>query len=151
MIQGSCHCGAIRWQFEGQPDGATACNCTVCRRYGVLWAYDYEDEGIKVSGRTQPYVRGKAIEFHFCPVCGCVAFGALSRKTKRGVAALPSTYVSPNPRLWHRYLSTTLRGLTNPKTWHATVDASLTIGSSASAGTVRSNRNVRPESTEDHV
>jgi len=55
MIEGSCHCGAVRWTFEGQPDGATACNCTVCRRYGVLWAYDYEGEGIRVSGETTAY------------------------------------------------------------------------------------------------
>ena len=74
MIEGSCHCGAVRWQFDGQPDGATACNCTVCRRYGVLWAYDHEDEGIRVAGHTQAYVRGESIGFHFCPVCGCVAF-----------------------------------------------------------------------------
>ncbi len=74
MIQGSCHCGAVNWRFEGQPDGATACNCTVCRRYGTLWAYDYEGEGITVSGPTHCYVRGKAIEFHFCPKCACVAF-----------------------------------------------------------------------------
>ena len=74
MIQGACHCGAVQWQFEGHPDGATACNCTVCRRYGTLWAYDYEGEGISVSGRTQAYNRGEAIEFHFCPVCGNVAF-----------------------------------------------------------------------------
>ena len=60
MIQGSCHCGAVGWTFEGQPNGATACSCTVCRRYGVLWAYDYEGEGIKVSGKTQPYVRGNS-------------------------------------------------------------------------------------------
>jgi hypothetical protein len=72
MIEGSCHCGAVQWQLDGQPDGATACNCTVCRRYGVLWAYDYVDEGIRVTGHTQAYVRGNAIEFHFCPVCGCV-------------------------------------------------------------------------------
>ena len=72
MIEGTCHCGAVRWSFEGVPDGATACNCTVCRRYGVLWAYDYEDEGISVSGPTQVYSRGKAIGFHFCPTCGCV-------------------------------------------------------------------------------
>ena len=38
----------------------------MCRRYGVLWAYDYEGEGIKVSGPTKAYVRGKALEFHFC-------------------------------------------------------------------------------------
>ena len=61
MIQGSCHCGAVRWQFEGQPDGATACSCTVCRRYGVLWAYDYEDESIKVSGRTEPMSEAKRL------------------------------------------------------------------------------------------
>jgi hypothetical protein len=74
MIDGSCLCGAVRWTFAGQPDGATACNCTACRRYGVLWAYDYENEGIRVSGTTKPFVRGKALEFHFCPSCGCVAF-----------------------------------------------------------------------------
>lgn len=74
MIQGSCHCGNVQWRFEGRPDGATACNCTVCRRYGALWAYDYVDEGIHVSGPTQAYVRGKAIEFHFCPHCGCMAY-----------------------------------------------------------------------------
>lgn len=72
MIRGSCHCGATGWQFEGKPDGATICNCTVCRRYGVLWAYDFEDEGIRVRGSTQVYIRGDSIEFHFCPVCGCV-------------------------------------------------------------------------------
>jgi len=75
MIEGSCHCGAVRWQFDGGPDSATACNCTVCRRYGVLWAYDYENEAIRVSGTTQAYKRGRGgIEFHFCPACGCVAW-----------------------------------------------------------------------------
>lgn len=74
MIEGSCHCGAVRWRFDGVPDGATACNCTVCRRYGVLWAYDFENEGIHVSGTTQMYIRGRMIEFHFCPTCGCVAY-----------------------------------------------------------------------------
>jgi hypothetical protein len=74
MIDGSCHCGAVRWRFDGMPESATACNCTVCRRYGVLWAYDFENERIAVSGPTQIYIRGKAIEFHFCPACGCVAY-----------------------------------------------------------------------------
>jgi hypothetical protein len=74
MIEGSCHCGAVRWSFEGVPEGATACNCTLCRRYGVLWGYDYEGEGIHVSGPTTAYARGRAIGFHFCPTCGCVAY-----------------------------------------------------------------------------
>ena len=73
-LEGSCHCGAVNWTFNGMPESATACNCTVCRRYGVLWAYDYENEAITVSGKTQVYTRGKYIEFHFCPNCGCVAY-----------------------------------------------------------------------------
>ena len=75
MLTGSCHCGSVAWRFEGMPESATACNCTVCRRYGVLWAYDYEGEGIVVSGPTTSYTRGSGqIEFHFCPQCGCVTY-----------------------------------------------------------------------------
>lgn len=74
LISGTCHCGAVGWTFRGMPEGATACNCTVCRRYGVLWAYDYEGEGICVSGATTTYIRGTSVEFHFCPHCGCVAY-----------------------------------------------------------------------------
>jgi len=73
-IEGSCHCGAIRWQYEAPLESATACNCTVCRRYGALWAYGYKGEEIRVSGSTQHYSRGKAIEFHFCSTCGCVPY-----------------------------------------------------------------------------
>jgi len=74
MIEGSCLCGAVHWTFSGAPDGATVCNCTACRRYGVLWAYDHEGEGITVAGATRAYARGSALEFHFCPTCGCLAF-----------------------------------------------------------------------------
>jgi hypothetical protein len=74
VIEGTCHCGAVRWRLEGIPESATACNCTVCRRYGVLWAYDFEEEGIHVSGPTRAYIRGASIGFHFCPACGCVAY-----------------------------------------------------------------------------
>ncbi len=76
MLHGSCHCGAVTWDWTHPvlPEGATACNCTVCRRYGVLWIYDFENEGIKVAGPTKAYIRGKSVEFHFCPTCGCVAY-----------------------------------------------------------------------------
>jgi hypothetical protein len=74
MIEGTCLCGSVQWRFEGTPDGATACNCTACRRYGALWAYDYEDEGIKVGGATKAYMRGTALTFNFSPTCGCLAY-----------------------------------------------------------------------------
>ncbi len=73
MLEGSCHCGAVTWELDEMPPSATACNCTVCRRYGVLWAYGWLDEDIRVSGTTKAYIRGdKVLSFHFCPDCGCV-------------------------------------------------------------------------------
>jgi hypothetical protein len=60
----------------------------------VLWIYDFEGEGIVVSGPTKPYVRGKAIEFHFCPSCGCVAFWRAQRKDEEG-----KTRIAVNLRL----------------------------------------------------
>ncbi len=76
MLKGSCHCGAAGWTLEGYPGPATACNCTLCRRYGALWAYDYEGERIAVSGPTASYARaGKdepSLEILFCPTCGGV-------------------------------------------------------------------------------
>lgn len=79
MIEGTCLCGAVRWTFGAQPQAATACNCTACRRYGVLWAYDYLGEGVHTFGPTRGYTRDQAPErahlaFHFCPECGCLAF-----------------------------------------------------------------------------
>ncbi|WP_108124779.1 GFA family protein [Saccharospirillum mangrovi] len=75
MIKGSCHCGAVSWTFDKRPETVTACNCTLCRRYGGLWAYDYENEAITLSGPTSVYVRGdREIGFHFCKECGCVCY-----------------------------------------------------------------------------
>lgn len=84
MLTGSCHCGQLRWQFKAEPVDATACNCTVCRRYGVLWAYGHEGEEIETSGETIAYAWGeKVIAFHFCPTCGGVGYwrSNLLRKT----------------------------------------------------------------------
>ena len=75
LIEVSSLCGSVSWQLDGQSDGATACNCTACRRYGTLWAYGYVDEDIRTQGETRAYVRHNAVlEFHFCPKCGCMAF-----------------------------------------------------------------------------
>jgi len=73
MLKGSCHCGAVTWRYEAVPEGATACNCTACRRYGALWIYGHEGEGVQLDGPTQAYVRGTSLAFHFCARCGCVA------------------------------------------------------------------------------
>ena len=78
MIEGSCHCGAVRWKSDIEPDCATTCNCTVCRRYGVFWVYDLVGDHTEFTGPTRAYVRtsgdwGEAgVAFHFCENCGCI-------------------------------------------------------------------------------
>jgi hypothetical protein len=84
MLEGSCLCGSVTWRFQGIPESATVCNCTACRRYGCIWAYDFDGEGIHVSGPTKSYVRGKALGFHFCQECGCVAFWRSLRLEENG-------------------------------------------------------------------
>lgn len=74
-MDGSCHCGEATWRLGSTPGSATACNCSICRRYGALWAYGFFDEEIEVFGRTQVYIwHRKSIEFHFCRRCACIVF-----------------------------------------------------------------------------
>jgi hypothetical protein len=76
ILKGVCHCGSSGWTLEGDPGLVTACNCTLCRRYGALWAYDYEGERIHIWGPTSAYARvdrdDPKLEIVFCPTCGCV-------------------------------------------------------------------------------
>ena len=35
---GSCHCGKVAFEVEGQIDSAMSCNCSICQRKGsLLW------------------------------------------------------------------------------------------------------------------
>ncbi|MBS0331233.1 MAG: GFA family protein [Proteobacteria bacterium] len=72
-MDGTCHCGAARWRFEGTGEAATSCNCSVCRRHGALWAYGFEGEAFTLSGETATYVWNRRwLAFHFCARCACV-------------------------------------------------------------------------------
>jgi hypothetical protein len=88
MLIGSCHCGKAGWTLEGDPGSITACNCTLCRRYGTLWAYDYEGERVSVTGQTASYTRaGKdrpSLEILFCSSCACVVSWRGLRPQKDG-------------------------------------------------------------------
>ncbi len=74
MIQGSCHCGAVRWEFGAIPDKLTSCNCSICRRIAALWAYGTL-ANVRVTAdvnATLAYVQGdKMLSIHTCRTCGC--------------------------------------------------------------------------------
>lgn len=75
MLTGSCHCGQVQWSYSLNLESVTACNCTLCRRYGALWAYAHIHHGVEVSGTTGFYSRNnKNNNFHFCTRCGCLVY-----------------------------------------------------------------------------
>jgi hypothetical protein len=90
MIESSCHCGAVKLEIAVAPETVTDCNCSICRRYGVLWAY-YAPSQVRIgAGPTDIYMwDDKSIEFHRCRNCGCVTHWAPVDKsaTRMGVNA----------------------------------------------------------------
>ncbi len=82
MIESSCHCGAVRIAVETAPNEVTDCNCSICRRYGTLWAY-YSPKVVRVNGATDIYMWGdRDLEFHRCKTCGCVTHWAAVDKAR---------------------------------------------------------------------
>ncbi len=86
MLKGSCHCGEVGWILETPPKSITACNCTLCCRYGALWAYGYIGYDIRTTGQTRTYRRRDSgdIDFHFCAACGCVTHYVAGSKDENG-------------------------------------------------------------------
>lgn len=85
MLEGACHCGAVKWSFTAPLESVTACNCTLCSRYGALWAYGHVGEDVSVSGPTKGYERGSKInKYNFCVVCGCVAYYLANKPNEKG-------------------------------------------------------------------
>jgi hypothetical protein len=75
MLTASCHCGAVQVEVPRRPRTLTSCNCSICRRYGTLWAY-YKASDVRVIGAaraTNEYSWGdKALRFVRCSTCGCI-------------------------------------------------------------------------------
>jgi hypothetical protein len=77
-IVGGCHCGAIRYQAEGEPITHALCHCTDCRRHAgapmVGWIM-YPQAAVKVTkGQPKIYASSADGRRHFCPDCGTGLF-----------------------------------------------------------------------------
>lgn len=75
MITASCHCGAVRIEVDTLPETLTQCTCSICRRYGALWAYRTPKTARVISepGAETPYLwNDRVIEFYHCNTCGCM-------------------------------------------------------------------------------
>ena len=84
-IEASCHCGNVRLEVERLPPDITDCNCSICRRYGVRWAYYSPTEVRSVIGEaaTDIYMwDDRSIEFHRCRIYGCVTHWSAVDKSR---------------------------------------------------------------------
>ncbi|MYM67081.1 GFA family protein [Pseudoduganella sp. FT55W] len=91
MLTTTCHCGAVHIEIPAPPEALINCNCSICRRYGALWA-QYEASTVRVTGHpenTVEYIWGeKTIRTLRCRHCGCVTHWeplAASAGTKFGI------------------------------------------------------------------
>lgn len=75
VIEGRCHCGAVRLVVDRAPVEVVSCRCSICRRYGTLCCY-YRPAEVRVvagDGATHRYLWGdRMIAFVRCATCGCV-------------------------------------------------------------------------------
>ena len=73
IYKGSCHCGKIAFEVEGELTGATACNCSICSRKGsLLWFVPRDKMRLLTSqADVATYTFNKQhIKHHFCMTCG---------------------------------------------------------------------------------
>lgn len=111
----SCHCGAVRVDLPELPAAVTECNCSICRRYGALWAY-YTREQVTLhaaADQLASYSWGdQQIEFCHCRRCGCLTHYA-------SVEQGPDGRVAVNARMLPRQLTAalTVRHFDGAESW----------------------------------
>ena len=84
--KGSCHCGTVRFEVQGDFDAVMECNCSVCSRKGyLLWFVPRSALTLATPLEAlSTYTFNKHVVQHrFCPKCGCAPFGtAVSKGTE---------------------------------------------------------------------
>ncbi len=77
-IVGGCHCGAVRYEVNGEALTHALCHCTDCRRHAgapmVGWTM-YPASALAIThGKPRIYASSKDGRRHFCGDCGTGLF-----------------------------------------------------------------------------
>jgi len=89
--KGSCHCGKIAFEVEGDVNVAMACNCSICSRKGsLLWFVPREQLRLLTPEENiATYTFNKqVIEHRFCRNCGIHPYGEGVDSTGKPMAAI---------------------------------------------------------------
>ena len=78
MHKGSCLCGAVRFEVDGELAPPDACHCSQCRRQsGHYWAStNVRRDAIRIEGEENVtwYRSSEKVRRGFCATCGSVLF-----------------------------------------------------------------------------
>lgn len=88
---GSCHCGKVKFEVEGEPTEALSCNCSICQRKGSLLWFVPRDRLRVTAGEDEmaTYTFNRHVIRHrFCPVCGMHPFGEGTDPKGNAIAAI---------------------------------------------------------------
>ena len=89
--KGSCHCGRIAFEVDGDITGAMSCNCSMCQRKGsLLWFVPHETLRLLTPDEdASTYLFNKhVIKHRFCPTCGIHPYGEGTDPKGRRMAAI---------------------------------------------------------------
>ena len=89
--QGSCHCGHISLEVEGELTRVTDCNCSICSRKGALHWFVPRDKMqlLTPEENARAYTFGKhTIKHYFCPTCGIHPYSEGSDPAGNRMAAI---------------------------------------------------------------
>ena len=76
-LQGSCHCGAVRFAIETDLPELTTCDCTICRRKNALMVKVPEAAFTLLAGEhslTAYRFHSHTATHYFCTTCGIYPF-----------------------------------------------------------------------------
>ncbi len=89
--EGSCHCGKVAFEVEGEVDSAMSCNCSICQRKGsLLWIVPHEALHLLTPEEdASTYMFNKhVIKHRFCAACGIHPYGEGTDPKGNRVAAI---------------------------------------------------------------
>lgn len=91
VYKGSCHCGQIAFEAEGDLGQVMACNCSMCQRKGsLLWFIPREKLRLLTPDeRAITYTFNKhKIRHKFCAACGIHPFAEAADPSGKPMAAV---------------------------------------------------------------
>lgn len=76
-IAGSCHCGAVRFSVDYQPDEMTTCDCSLCTKRNALMI-KVPEAALRMEAGEEKLTRyewnTRRARHYFCSICGIYVF-----------------------------------------------------------------------------